>query len=474
MSKGKEAMGSLDPTMQIIKTETHLHIQVPHMPDMPDLIDTSQHDEEQQGPVPGSLDVRGASSKALKICLKGRLRSFYYMRKRYTPQQNGVVECKSKHIVEDTYSSSYDMTPEEKFTEKKPNVSQFKVFGCSAYVHVPDELRTKLDSKAEKCVFIGYSIEQKGSPTSSHVANTWSERLRKEASPASSINVSRKGKEKDDECMRMPNVIAEHDDVNGHSSGSDHSLDEGLGIPSVEHQVSKGYVLKTGLMVAMQSHDVEPTCFEEAAENVKWQEAMDKEMHALYGNETWELVPLPKGKKPIGCRWVYKVKHNSDGSVSRYKARLVAKGYTLKDIEHVKALLRKQFDMKDIGELRYFLRIEMIRNEGGIWLSQTKYGLDMLMKMVGNLIYMTISRLDLRYAVGLIHKYRYMAAQILIGLVVVLIGQFNNGYMFSFGSVVVTWSSKKQPTVALLNAEAEYRGAAAVAACEVAWLEMLL
>ena len=45
--------------------------------------------------------------------------------------------------------------------------------------------------------------------------------------------------------------------------------------------------------------------------------------------------------------------------------------------------------------------------------------------------------------------------------------------MFSLGSATVTWSSKKQPTVALLSTEVEYRGAA-VAACEVAWLEMLL
>ena len=37
-----------------------------------------------------------------------------------------------------------------------------KVFGCIAYVHVPDELRTKLDPKAKKCVFIGYSLEKKG------------------------------------------------------------------------------------------------------------------------------------------------------------------------------------------------------------------------------------------------------------------------------------------------------------------------
>ncbi|MCO5578778.1 hypothetical protein L7F22_032624 [Adiantum nelumboides] len=54
------------------------------------------------------------------------------------------------------------MTPKEKFTGKKPNVSHFKVFGCIAYVHVPDELRMKLDRKAKKCVFIGYLVEQKG------------------------------------------------------------------------------------------------------------------------------------------------------------------------------------------------------------------------------------------------------------------------------------------------------------------------
>ncbi|MCO5556500.1 hypothetical protein L7F22_060161 [Adiantum nelumboides] len=54
---------------------------------------------------------------------------------------------------------------------------------------------------------------------------------------------------------------------------------------------------------------------------------MNEEMDALYGIEMWELVPLPKDRKLIGCRWVYKVKDNSDGSVSMYKARLVAKGY---------------------------------------------------------------------------------------------------------------------------------------------------
>ncbi len=50
-------------------------------------------------------------------------------------------------------------------------------------------------------------------------------------------------------------------------------------------------------------------------------------MAALDANATWELVALPEDKKSIRCKWVYKIKPNVDGFVSKYKARLVAKGY---------------------------------------------------------------------------------------------------------------------------------------------------
>jgi hypothetical protein len=56
----------------------------------------------------------------------------------------------------------HGMTPEEKFTGKKLDVSHLRVFGCIAYVHVPDKKRSKLDPKIKKCIFIGYSLEQKG------------------------------------------------------------------------------------------------------------------------------------------------------------------------------------------------------------------------------------------------------------------------------------------------------------------------
>ena len=110
---------------------------------------------------------------------------------RYTPQQNGVAERKNRHIAEiacalmteknmlhsywaEAISTAvyimnrtpivaiHDVTLEEKYAGKKPDLLHLKVFGCIAYVHVPDELHTKLDPKAEKCVFIGYFLKQKG------------------------------------------------------------------------------------------------------------------------------------------------------------------------------------------------------------------------------------------------------------------------------------------------------------------------
>jgi hypothetical protein len=108
----------------------------------------------------------------------------------YSPQQNGVAKRKNMHITEITRAMLneknlpyyfwaeavativyimnrtptivvHGMTPKEKFTGKKPIVSHLRVFGCIAYVHVPDEKRSKLNPKAEKCIFIGYSLDKK-------------------------------------------------------------------------------------------------------------------------------------------------------------------------------------------------------------------------------------------------------------------------------------------------------------------------
>ena len=70
-----------------------------------------------------------------------------------------------------------------------------------------------------------------------------------------------------------------------------------------------------------------PSNVQDALADLKWRKPMNEEMEALQKNATWELVPLPKGMKPIGCIWVFTVKLKPNGSINRYKARLVAKGY---------------------------------------------------------------------------------------------------------------------------------------------------
>jgi hypothetical protein len=132
----------------------------------------------------------------------------------------------------------------------------------------------------------------------------------------------------------------------------------------------------------------------------------------------------------------------------------------------------------------------------------------MYRRIVGSLIYMTITRPDLSYAVGVVSQFmqtprkphldavrrilRYIKHTLQCGIFYEAKSQLQvhgytdadwagnvsdrrstSGFMFSFGSGAVSWSSKKQPTVALSSTEAEYRGAA-IAACEVVWLQKLL
>jgi hypothetical protein len=64
-----------------------------------------------------------------------------------------------------------------------------------------------------------------------------------------------------------------------------------------------------------------------ALEIPKWKEAVFEEMKVLEKNKTWITTSLPAGKRIVGCKWVFTIKYNSDGSIGRYKARLVAKGF---------------------------------------------------------------------------------------------------------------------------------------------------
>ncbi|KAK0603909.1 hypothetical protein LWI29_010028 [Acer saccharum] len=76
-----------------------------------------------------------------------------------------------------------------------------------------------------------------------------------------------------------------------------------------------------------QSAEVEPTTAVQALKDPQWRQAMSEECNALIKNGTWELVRSTPSINVIGCKWIFRIKRNSDGTVDRYKARLVAKGF---------------------------------------------------------------------------------------------------------------------------------------------------
>ena len=75
----------------------------------------------------------------------------------------------------------------------------------------------------------------------------------------------------------------------------------------------------------------EPSSYSESIktpEKEQWIKAMQEELDSLKQNEVWKIVPVPKDRKLVGCRWVFRIKTDAQGNLTCYKARLVAKGYS--------------------------------------------------------------------------------------------------------------------------------------------------
>jgi hypothetical protein len=282
----------------------------------------------------------------------------------------------------------HGMTPKEKFIGKKPNVSHLRVFGCIRYVHVPDEKRSKLDPKAEKCIFIGYSLEQKGyrcfnpstqklqvsrdvvfdemvswypplkivedgearngdvpsnveqesqlinGPHESSISGSssilWKGRLRFSNIVDGSFQTSFRNPHVDDESNDLEKSVGEESRIPSITTPGARMAKKALKTPDnnngvrrstqIKYHVQRltydGFIAHHYAYMVKVIQEVEPTCFEQAVENPKWDNAMDEEMASLDANATWGLVALPKDKKTIGCKWVYKVKHNANGYVN--------------------------------------------------------------------------------------------------------------------------------------------------------------
>lgn len=298
----------------------------------------------------------------------------------YTPQQNGVAERKNRTIMNTVRSmlaekkipkmfwpeavkwcvhiqnrsptvAVKEKTPEEAWSGVKPTVNYFRIFGCIAHVHIPDQKRSKLDSKSKKCVLLGVSDESKAyrlyDPITKKIIisndvlfeeeESWDwERAEEELK----LDVLEDDIERIVEHAEEENI----ENISGSSSSSDNlpSTDvntEGVSVEGrgkrirkepvwmVDYETGEELSEEVDMHAMMVATSDDPFLFEEAVKSKKWREAMTTEIEAIEKNKTWELVDLPKGAKPIGVKWVFKTKLNENGDVEKHKARLVAKGY---------------------------------------------------------------------------------------------------------------------------------------------------
>ncbi|KAK4850321.1 hypothetical protein QYF36_005646 [Acer negundo] len=246
-----------------------------------------------------------------------------------TPQQNGVAERRNRTLLD----MSVPKTPHELWTGRKPSLQHLRIFGCPA--HVLKGKTEKMESRSETCIFVGYPKETKGyyfySPSDLKVfISTNAKFLEKDYMnnfvPRSRIVLNEMSGDTIPREVAQPNPII----------SSDPTQDQQPTIPRRSGRVRTQPERYIGLGESVENlpDDDDPYTYKEAMEDVDsrhWQKAMQSEIESMFDNKVWSLVDLPKGIKPIGCKWVYKRKRGMDRKVETFKARLVAKGYTQKE-----------------------------------------------------------------------------------------------------------------------------------------------
>ncbi|KAJ0433139.1 putative RNA-directed DNA polymerase [Helianthus annuus] len=274
------------------------------------------------------------------------------------------------------------MSPFEKLYGELPDYGELRVFGCTCFVLRPHVERDKLSNKAALCVFLGYASGSKGYGTgqkgyrcfdpvskklyvSRHVI--FLEHIPFYSIPSTSHNVMKPDLLNidpfvcDTDASTSSDVSSISTEPNGlvEPDGSvqdTHTSSDATSGPTIPETTPSSvetapllrrstreckstklpdfaystYSASFASFIANIHHLSEPASYREAVSNPLWRNVMAEELSALHQTQTWDLVPLPPGKHTVGCRWVYKIKTKSDGSVERYKARLVAKGYSQK------------------------------------------------------------------------------------------------------------------------------------------------
>lgn len=299
----------------------------------------------------------------------------------HTPEQNGVAERLNRTLIEGVRTMLADsklphrfwaealstmvylrnrsptkalegITPYEAWSGTTPDVSFLRIFGCSAYAHVPKAERHKLDSKTRKCVMLGYGTDRKGYRLYD-LGRMKVIHSRDVVFDETSMPGIQKEKESSHKYVKLeiedepvaketttcvpdpPSRVPEGMPVNEQSAEDSTTpnltpSESGLRRSTRNRQQPDRYSPSHILLLTEQQDPSSVAEAKSSPNKVKWAEAMEREMESLQSNEVWELVEPPPNQRVIGSKWVFKRKVDADGVVERYKARLVAQGCTQK------------------------------------------------------------------------------------------------------------------------------------------------
>ncbi|PNX93258.1 histone deacetylase, partial [Trifolium pratense] len=255
------------------------------------------------------------------------------------------------------------ISPHKALFKSQPDYSQIKVFGCLCFPHMRPYNKHKLQFRSSPCVYLGVSPQHKGhkcldehgkiyvskdvvfhesqfpyfslfpkSTTNSNMSDNTSTLFSSTTSlPNPSADITNPpithGQYPSTSTQQILSKEPTHN-TSSTSSTTNKSISQQP--PLISHHNDHSMVTrgKTGnLKPKTFITTLEPTTVKSALSNPRWLQAMQSELKALTDNNTWSLVPLPPHKRAIGCKWVFRVKENPDGTINKYKARLVAKGF---------------------------------------------------------------------------------------------------------------------------------------------------
>nr|GEX30816.1 ribonuclease H-like domain-containing protein [Tanacetum cinerariifolium] len=209
-----------------------------------------------------------------------------------------------------------------------------------------------------------------------------------------------------------------------------------------------------------------PKSYRDAFNDSNWQIAIRDEYHALIKNKTWTLVPRLSDANIVRCLWLFRYKYHVDGTLSRYKARLVANGSTQiegVDVDETFRLVVKPNTIQTVLSLAAFRH----------WpIHQLNVKNTFLHGDLSKIVYM--------------HQPLDYGLQIFSSSTTDMVAYSNAdwagcpttrwstlGYCVFLGNNLLSWSSKRQPTLSRSSAEAKYRGVANDVT-ETCWLRNLL